>query len=675
MSSPVALRSTYSDSTGAPNSMVDTRESFFDAPELQSASSPNDKHLNEVLINKVIAKGNDPIDLLFEAAAGTSQESSSYSEHGDTERQPYQSAATFIGGGGNNAAVINGSWPSSRDNIAQNSPADASSLSAWNSSKCVTMGFLSADEAVSFVDAFFQNLAPHTLIWTEHFSQDKIYHQILPEEPLLSATILMISTRYHVLHGSASRALAIYDELWKYVQTLIQCICFGQSKISGHILRSISSIEALLLLSEWYPRASQPRTTNNAWDVDELPLDHNVNALPSSSKSWLEDILEPTKQADRLCWMLLGTAQLLGHELGVFASHEHRDQEEPGPNSDLLRKLRMQEILCIYVTQIAARLGFHSMIASSCSHAVLSKFTKPTHRVTGAWIDLMKLTKSIHGLLFSSEARTRELLQSQGYVELLEHFQPLLELWHQQNLDDHIDVRDPATKSREPLRNILFIEYHTVRMYTNSLSIQGMIQHTLGQDTLRPWRYTTSNFSATNLEQEPGFHFVQEVIQDARQILERAIALAQANLLRFHPVRVFHRVIGASIFILKAVILGIRSIKADTGAQPVSLPGLLERTIEALRVSAVDEFHPAASYGVLLERHFTSTQSKSTSLGPVKSFRSADIPGNDPPVRSTDPTETWYFDMFNPYAQLDLWQEFENLQDLDLSYDFRDYQF
>lgn len=315
------------------------------------------------------------------------------------------------------------------------------------------------------------------------------------------------------------------------------------------------------------------------------------------------------------------------------------------------------------------------MIASSCSHAVLSKFTEPTHKVTRAWIDLTKLTKSIHGLLFSSETRTGELLKSHGYVELLEHFQPLLEQWHQRNLNAYIDLRDPATKSRQPLHDILFIEYHTVRMYTNSLSIQGMIQHTLAQDTLRSSRCAGPKISAINLEQEPGFRFVQEVINDAGQILERASEVAHANLLRFRPVRVFYRVLGTAIFILKAVILGIRNIKADIGAQSVSLLDLLDRVIEGLIVSAIDEFHPAACYGVPLERHYTSIQSKSTSTGVSNVSGAPDIPASGPQYRPTDLTDTWYFDMFSPHAQLDLLQEFENLEDLDLPYDFRDYQF
>lgn len=122
--------------------MVNTKGSFFDASELQGALLPSDKHLSEVLMRKVIAECNDPMDLLFEAAAGTAQENYIYSEHGETQRYSYESAATCIGARENNGALINGSWPSSRGPTLQNPSADANVLSVWKSSRCVKMGFL-----------------------------------------------------------------------------------------------------------------------------------------------------------------------------------------------------------------------------------------------------------------------------------------------------------------------------------------------------------------------------------------------------------------------------------------------------------------------------------------------------------------------------------------------------
>ncbi|KAK5054737.1 hypothetical protein LTR84_001629 [Exophiala bonariae] len=659
---PVALRNTYSDCAGASVSVADHIGSTHKTPDYLDVPSINENHLNDVIMRKVISKGNDPIDLLFEAAAAANQEDPIYSG---------QSSAVFMSTRRYNTDLNTRSrTPSTRTNV-QNSSANANVLSAWNLSRCVKMEFLAAEEAIFLADEFFQNLAPHTPILIESFDGHKTYHQHLPEEPLLCPTILLISARYHALPGTLSRAQVIHDELWRYVQALIQLISLGHDRVSEHRLRSISSIEALLLLSEWYPRTSQSVASTYDWALD-LPELQNP---PANINTSIEDIVGPAKLADRMCWMFLGTAQLLGHEMGIFTKQDHRDLENSGSGSEQFRRLRLQELLCIYVTQIAARLGFHSMIESSIGHAALSRLSKPTNTLIVAWLDLMKLSKSIHGILFSSEARMRELLLTQGYVELLEHFQPLLKQWHEKNLKDYQNARPSAPKSKEPLDDILFIEYHTVRMYTNSLSVQGMIQHTLAQDTIKSPRYTPGNLAAISTEQDPGFHFVQQVISDARQILERTVELGKANLLRFHPMRIFHRVLGASIFILKAIILGIRDIKADTGAQPVSLVSLLEQTIQALKVSSVDESHPAACYGLLLERYFTGIRSKGISSATASIPSASTIVENDPQAHSIDPTETWYSEMFDPYVQLDFSQEFGRLEDLDLCFDFGDYRF
>lgn len=150
-SSPVASRNAYNDSPDAPVSMIDQTGPTHHAPELSVASSM-EEHLSDVIMRKVITKGNDPIDLLFEAAAADAPDDPIYSAHREPEQQPYRSAAMFMSPRGKATDLDTEPCTSATGANVQSSSANANVLSAWNLSRCVRMGFLVAEEAIFLVD-------------------------------------------------------------------------------------------------------------------------------------------------------------------------------------------------------------------------------------------------------------------------------------------------------------------------------------------------------------------------------------------------------------------------------------------------------------------------------------------------------------------------------------------
>src|SRR5690606_22436207 len=108
------------------------------------------------------------------------------------------------------------------------------------------------------------------------------------------------------------------------------------------------------------------------------------------------------------------------------------------------------------------------------------------------------------------------------------------------------------------------------------------------------------------------YQFIQEVIDGSCQILQSSIKLAAAGCLRFSPGRVFIRVIGASIFLLKA--LGLRA-HASSFQAPLAI---LDQIVLALRSSALDDMRLGSQYGALLELH-------------VARYRQRLIPSSVPP--------------------------------------------
>lgn len=127
----------------------------------------------------------------------------------------------------------------------------------------------------------------------------------------------------------------------------------------------------------------------------------------------------------------------------------------------------------------------------------------------------------------------------------------------------------------------------------NSLGIQAVVERVLGKGAPRVTNPDILQSSITSVD----YAFIKEVIDGSCQVLESVNRIFEAGTLRHCPMRIFLRIITASIFLLKALSLGTRT--ADLQA---SLD-MLETVIKALQQSNLDEMHLACRYGELLEMH------------------------------------------------------------------------
>jgi Fungal Zn(2)-Cys(6) binuclear cluster domain len=548
--------------------------------------------LVDPVIRTFVANGNDALNILFQAAAHQEDlaETARTSISSPAERAPaYDTLGPVLPG---NTALTS--------RVVKLSEASPDVLKLWNDSRFVMTGWLSAEEAVTFIDLFFENMCPLSPVVTNYY-QNHVHHlQLLTQEPLLTTTILMISSRYHLLPGigAVSRGFFIHERFWHYCQHLIQRILYGQEKHSTAHTRTIGSVEALLLISEWHPRALHFPPELDGWDAriyvspdEEDSRDSRTHPVSSASTRWLEDVIEPAKRSDRMSWMLLGTAFTLAHELGVFDDEEKENNgSQTGPKPDVntfrMRKLRMRKLLYVYINQLASRLGCSSMFPQNLTQATMAPAADPDvwQSHMSSWIELTKLSKSASELFFPSASVTRRLLGSGRYTTLLDHFVPLLEQWRRKHLD--------SDTFHGPYQDTLFIEYQYARIYINSLGMEAACQRAAFQ---------------IDSEREVGLHrtildgqeddCINEVIDGAIQILERTIKLAETDTLRFSPVRTFLRITTSSVFLLKAISLGIRSARLHSALNT------LDRSIQAMRLSNLDDVHLAARYATLLETH------------------------------------------------------------------------
>ncbi|KAF2016478.1 hypothetical protein BU24DRAFT_202519 [Aaosphaeria arxii CBS 175.79] len=563
-----------------------------------STSQPVD--LANSVMRTVVSSGTDALNLLFEAAHHRdAQESRDQTAHASRSYETPNSGTSYP-----HAESSPFTFKAQPVQMSQPSP---ETLKIWTTCRYVQMGWFSAHEAITYVDLFFKNCCPLSPILSDFYSHHSNHYSLIALDPFLCVTILMVSSRYNILPGvgGASRGYFVHDRLWEQCQRFIMKIMLGQVKTSKAQTRTIGSIEALLLLSEWHPRALHFPTASDGWDCELMVgvNNHTNEGLKllegdTSSNRWLEDVIEPAKRSDRMSWMLMGCALSLAQELGLFEDNSNIEKDQisyPKFSHEYLhlRRIRARKLLFVFIEQLSWRLGCTSMIPQSLNHALMEKI--PVDSTTGAveqwqsfmsaWVELTRLSRSVSDTVYPSAAFTRNLLRTGRYIGLLEHFQPLLTAWRRKYLD--------PCKLDSGLHDMLMIEYHYVRIYTNSLGMQAVVERTLAEsDPDGPQEDILS------MTIEPrDYEFIQEVVDGSRQILQKTTQLAESGALRYSPVRIFLRITTSSIYLIKGLSLGVRNAKLQSSLD------ILDNAINALRQSVFDDMHIASRYSTLLELH------------------------------------------------------------------------
>lgn len=331
--------------------------------------------------------------------------------------------------------------------------------------------------------SYYENLAPLSPIVIPDFSQPSTHRTLLTDEPVLAVTILTIASRHMKPKGDGSytRAFYIHDRLWSYLRGMIERLFWGQEKFGGPgvgiskprafdftptsckinqkgNLRSLGSVEALLLLTDWHPRNLHfpPGDDENALldldaqahsrfdrdlDADNEPMAHKTATSAGEARLAFQKWLEPAWRSDRMSWMLLSTAQALAFELGVFDQKNETKAANESP-VEQTRKRRLRRLILVYITQSSGRLGIPSMLPLP-QWANDIQPTPPTDvkngdgnidRMHDCWIGISKIMYQANQLLFASSEQTSELIRSGRYQDQIDRFMPFLREWRQ-NID------------------------------------------------------------------------------------------------------------------------------------------------------------------------------------------------------------------------------------------------
>ncbi|OJJ77193.1 hypothetical protein ASPBRDRAFT_190523 [Aspergillus brasiliensis CBS 101740] len=647
------------------------------------------------LLSPAISNSHDALHLLSEAAGRTEDLNRQSLENRYAARQsvssfnspmsPLTQAGTPRSGGGSfsrpprsgtvpvgtyysagasgsaDARLPDGRGPADAAETTQD-PGFVDAVKAWSRLRFVRAGWLSVEESMAYVAYYYEHLAPLSPIVIPDFSHPSTHRTLLTDEPVLAVTILTTASRHMKPKGDGAytRAFYIHDRLWSYLRGMIERLFWGQEKFGGNgvgisgprsfdlaptsskvshkgNLRSLGTIEALLILTDWHPRNLHfpPGDDENALlDLDaqtqsryekelEAEVDNTANRVPNSAAEGrlaFQKWLEPAWRSDRMSWMLLSTAQALAFELGVFDQKSDAKAAGESP-SEQTRKRRLRRLILVYITQSSGRLGIPSMLPlpqwtndiQPTSATAAKGADTIVDRMHDCWIGISKIMYQSNQLLFASSEQTSELIRSGRYRDQIDRFQPFLREWRH-----NIDTIDLAPS----MRCILMIEYEYTRLYVNSLALQAVVD-----------RWTTmSNEAAQAQNARPNsgpssgtgwFHvlmelyrvneqYIQEVVDASRKILQTVLEiLVPRDHLKHAPVRTCFRILSGMIFILKTFTLGAKEDDVR-----VSLD-LQDRTIEALKTCVVDDVHLNHAIARLLELLTTSIRTRFLRFAPL----------------------------------------------------------
>lgn len=543
------------------------------------------------------------------------------------------------------------------DAVAVDHASLTDAMKAWTRFKFVRAGWMTAKEGIDYILYFYRHLSPLTPVAIPDFKHPSTHKSLLEEEPMLAVTMLLIASRHMKLDGpgSHSRPYAIHQKLWTYLSGMINRVVWGQEQFGGGFcgaggpgaqpscdvnpltrkgLRTLGSVESLVLLTEWHPRAMHfpPDEDDDDLMVPDqafgTPTIGSEDGMPKGIGGHRMDAwLEPCWRSDRMCWMLLGMAMSLAMEIGVFDSSEWQRHARATDGHSLSaddltkydkRRGNVRDLLLVYVTQTSGRLGLTSMLPGYYSKPEDSDLFRrridgqqdSIHEVTfHFWLRMAALMREGNNKIFANKTFTRDLIRNGDYKRALDQFAVPLNDW-KKDFDDSVSIP-------KHMRAILGIEYEYCRCYINALALQAVAERCANehpspaQPIDPPLEMARSAIAEASAEPKADLaispstlskwlggdrNYMVTVGDAARNLLKLVVDdLEPDGFLRHAPVRTYFRIISVAMMLLKSFALGA------TEADVTDSLKLMERTVSALRGCVVDDVHVASRFADLLD--------------------------------------------------------------------------
>ncbi|ODQ78318.1 hypothetical protein BABINDRAFT_39889 [Babjeviella inositovora NRRL Y-12698] len=478
---------------------------------------------------------------------------------------------------------------------------------------------LTEAEAVMLINCFYSNLHP----FYPHIPPSLHAPRVLAGYPLLLGAILTISARYHAFgenDGKIPRNVEVHERLWIYVQRLISQTVWAESST-----RSMTTVFAFLLFTEWNPRAIHWRWSDyaNTNKPDDLvaPQEHIVEDSDQLAG------LGAVRRSDRMAWMLIGSAVRLAQDMGFIENSAH-------------------VFLATHVSETTSAMNINrrSMLAPSLAEIDLEDLEAESEEMEEDFledtsdkklrfnfvqklkIELLQVMSIGYEYLYGCKAQLSDLTSRQK-LAVLSILSPLIEKWgikYKKLLvpsnfkyfnKQTLDTQNPASKVMRQLgeaidRESIICDYYYARLYIYSLALANDNSKLPGTSQLASARANTLKLG----ELSKSAKFVELAFNSAKEILAVSQRVHKMKMLKFMSVRWCTRIVRAVAFVVKCYLtmtaakkmVNAKNETMDSNILSLSiipvdeLIHIIQKAAITLREASPDELHLCTRYSTIL---------------------------------------------------------------------------
>lgn len=468
----------------------------------------------------------------------------------------------------------------------------------WTQFALCRDGYLSPQDADYLIDYFFQYMHPMYPLVDDKYCNIANRAQFVTEEAFLCTAVLAITSRYawHQASAFSARATEVHGALYRHVQSELQRCLWGSGPARHSEARTLSIIESIMLIVEWRPRSmdmiTPPKDIVGDYALEQYGYAPAPTTADVSLESHVRTAWDTFKAVNITSWRLLCTAVSLADEIGLN-SVMTKSQHIPSQISDV-RHARVQEFLVSLLWERSFRLGRKCQLSHPADGSKAITNAPALNNILESRMELYRLTRLIENTLYPSARQTADLIVRGNYHTAVDDFSGLLATWKTRF--------DRVKASSLPLGKHLEIMWQGTRAFLYSISLRALLRERSlppsrlesgkngnGQAATLPPRMPQMDHSSRQDQ-----HMAEEWLQASESAIGVALELHHEGLLRLAPLNVLYHVIAASLAVLKAERLPLRTTTADPRY-------LLTQLVQALEDSSVDDAHFSARYAACLK--------------------------------------------------------------------------